>query len=410
MAIALFVFSVTTYSHLPALRAHLSQPFHEHCLKSTPKFSNESDRRIQQALVCGRNLNDQNDEYRSWRELGLIHVLVVSGGHLSILAVFVQGILRHIFLLPFSRVAIPPRYLHLTVQALTLMIITWLAAANRFEPPVLRAWIDFLLRARLKQNGYQGQETSLISTWLALPSISTHSDLLSLALSFFASVLIEVVGQALHRRPWLAALCLQASLWWALLPLLLPLGLPHPVATLSNLLLAPIIGGVLIPMALGHFAFTQLDFTWLSHPFSWTWKLVHNLVRQLSDLTPDLAPRFQLSFFENSVAGFALLFLACALILRYRSRGRRPLTLQGAGVPLAIAFVLMTSGAWLHSAIRTESVITNEKRSLIDQAPSIVKRTTSASLKIKRDKVCIPYPTIERPARSKRCRRRHSSP
>lgn len=410
LAIILFVFSVTTCSYLPALRAYLSQPIHEHCLKSAPKFPNESDRKIQQALVCGRNLNDKNDEFQSWRELGLIHILVVSGGHLSILAVFVQRLLKQIFLLLFSRLAIPPSsFIFFTAQVLTLIIITWLAAANRFEPPVLRAWIDFLIRARLKRYGYQGQETSLISTWLALPSISAHSDLLSLALSFFASVLIEVVGQALHQRPWLAALFLQASLWWALMPLLLPLGLPHPIATLSNLLLAPLFGGVLIPMALAHFAFAQLNFQWLGQPFSWVWRLIRNFVQGLSNFTPDLAPRFHLSFFENSVASFALVLLASALILRYRARGRRPLTLHVVGRPLAVSLAMLTSGAWLHSELRAEPDMQNEKRSPSDQAPSRQKRT-SAKVNIKRDKVCIPYQVIERPAHSKRCRRRRLSP
>jgi hypothetical protein len=412
LACVLFTFTLLTHSFLPATRAYIADPIHEHCLKSTPNFisnaSVDSVRRVQQALVCGRNLNDRNNEFQAWRELGLVHILVVSGGHLSILVFFVQGIAQSLLLITAPRVPISWKrgFLHVLI----LSFMTWLVAANHFAPPVLRAWIDFLIRKPLRQIGYQGQESSFISTWLTLPTISGQSDLLSLSLSFFASVLIEFVGNRLHRRPWLAAFTLQAALWWILLPLLLPLGLPHPLATLSNLLVAPLLGGLLIPLALAHFCLYQFGINWLGSPFYWTWKLFHKAVLFLAEFSPDLAPRIQVTDFGRLIVGTSLLLLTGGLVLRQSAQGRRSLASISVWKPLLFSATLMIAGTYLHISLSNYRTEQNKKGSLKLKTPCPKKTVSELRSVIRRDRVCIPYPTIEPQARSKHCRRKRLVP
>lgn len=334
----------------------------------------------------------------SWRELGMIHVLVVSGGHLSVLAIFVRFVLSWTILAALSRTQIPNHKLKQLGNLLTLLALTWLALANRLEPPVLRAWLDFIIRPKLKRHGYQGQESGLAATWLALPAVDSSSDFLSLGLSFFASTLLETVGRRLHHRPWLAALTLQATLWWALLPLLLPLGLPHPVATLSNLLLAPIIGGLLIPLALLHHVVSLHGVHWLSEPFAWTWSMTKRSVDMLGQYAPDLAPRVSISDSQSQIAMAALVALAMALTLRQAPRGRKAQSLRPIRWPIGISMALIFSASLLHEGLKNNG---SPKR--LPQHPQKVIGPEQP----KRGKVCIPYRAIERPARSKYCRRKH---
>lgn len=405
LAFTLFIFVLATHSVLPSICTWITRPVHEHCLKSTPLSDRADVRNIQESLVCGRNLKDQKDEFLSWRELGMIHVLVVSGGHLSVLAIFVRFALMLLIraalsCLPSTSLPITDRQLRIVVHVGTLIALTWLAMANRFEPPILRAWLDYLIRPSLKRHGYQDQEAGLVATWLSLPAIDTASDALSLGLSFFASVLVEVVGGWMHRRPWLAAFTLQAVLWWTLLPLLLPLGLPHPLATLSNLLLAPLIGGVLIPLALVHHGISQLNFTWLQTPFAWAWELTHELVALLGRYAPDLAPRLALTDSQRLLASLSLTMLALALTLRRIPNGRIEQTLASTALPLGLSAVLLTSGSLLHHSLKNNG-------SPISRKLPFPTKTASAKSPTKRGKVCIPYRAIERPARNRYCRRKH---
>lgn len=338
-----------------------------------------------------------------WRELGMIHVLVVSGGHLSILAAFIRMILTWALLATFSGQSISRERLVVAVHAVTFLTITWLAVANRFEPPVLRAWIDFLIRPRLKRYGYQGTEACLASTWMALPSISSTGDLLSLSLSFFASILLEVVGQNLHRNPWIAAFSLQIALWWALLPMLLPLGLPHPISTMSNLLLAPLIGGILIPLALFNHGLAMLitgGSQIVNTAFAWTWEITHELVGLIAEASPSMAPPLAITGKSQLLSALALSALAMALVLRRTSVGRlADLRSRKLGAILATC-ALLALGVWLHQDL------SNKQNGNPLGFPSETKISSSRK-RFKRDKVCIPYRAIERPARNRYCRRKH---
>ena len=106
-AIFLTLLTFVGYRILPKWSAEISRPFFEQCLKTTPRVHHESEI---QSLVCGSNLQrsrsssthhvggddspatDATRVINSWRNLGLIHILVVSGGHLTILAALLSFI------------------------------------------------------------------------------------------------------------------------------------------------------------------------------------------------------------------------------------------------------------------------------------------------------------------------------
>ncbi len=284
LALTLTVFVFAGFTHLPKWSARISDPFHQHCLKFTPISKQRSEIR---SLVCGsslKNLTEQN----AWKNLGLIHILVVSGGHLLILS----ELLTRFFSALRKLHPIRTRNSFLERQISVLMLIGF-ALANRLEPPVLRALLEWLLRSKLETRGWRKPEIALITTWIALPFASHATDLLSLALSFFASVAVHTGSSlALHdpKLPLrtLKALGLQVAVWWLLLPWLFTIGLPHPITTLVNIALAPLLGATLIPLAM---LATATSSRTLGSLFDFTWAETARLVRMLSDFLPEASSK-----------------------------------------------------------------------------------------------------------------------
>ncbi len=400
MAVALSILTLVLHDSLPSWRAKFTRPIHQQCLKYTPHSEIEKVREIQQSLVCGKNLK-MSESLQSWKDLGLIHILVVSGGHLTILSKMLMALMMF---LTFG--ARTPAALGV-VKFIVLIAVSALAVANQFEPPVLRAWLDYLFRPVFKRNGWQSNETSFATTWMALPAIADQADLLSLALSFFASVVVESVSQRHQDHPVLLAVSLQCLLWWALLPLLLPLGLPHPIATLTNVLLAPLIGAVLIPAALLSYLF-QIEFLdkilaslWLSI-WQWTEKIVQFLGGHLPQAAPAMdfgRPRW------TALTYAALITLGLSLIARTQVKSRLERRAGKNFHAWIAALVLLLIASTAHWYLR-------EKKGPPDSirvSTQVSAATSPQRAKTKRGKVCIPYQAIERRARSKHCRRTRSN-
>jgi hypothetical protein len=407
LAITLSILTLVLHSSLPSWRAKYTRPFHQQCLKFTPiqklEPSESSSRAVHQALVCGRNLKS-SDSLKNWKDLGLIHILVVSGGHLTILAkslwlVLMFAALAFNFL---SRRKFEHRRF-LALHACKLLVfsaITALAIANQFEPPILRAWLDHMLRPTLKRHGWQANEGSFVATWLALPSIADESDLISLGLSFLASVVVESASRRQHDYPLLLAVTLQTLLWWALLPLLLPMGVPHPMATLSNVILAPLLGSVLIPIALFSFVVGLEDI------FPWVWRITEFIIQFFADILPEAAPAVPVK--GSNWAGITTLSLTImALAITSRSstlsQWERKTSARWPSWLAALALLTMASAA--------HQILIQNKRPLLPVAA--ISKTNAIALvrkakRTKRGKVCIPYQAIERPAHNKHCRRRRS--
>lgn len=396
LAVALSILTLVLHNSLPIWRAKLTSSFHKQCLNNTP-VSKSADVRIEvyyvhQALVCGKTLKS-SDSLKSWKDLGLIHILVVSGGHLTILAKTLMAVLillTNIFGFSHNRRAIVVR----ASKVLVFAAITALALANQFEPPVLRAWLDHILRPTLKKYGWQASEGSFVTAWLALPSISEESDLISLGLSFFASVVVESASERHHDHPLLLAVTLQTYLWWALLPLILPLGAPHPIATLTNVILAPLLGTVLIPAALFTYFFGFQDI------FPWVWKATEWLIQTLASSLPDAAPGAsgRSSSRWNELTYLGLVTMALALISRSQRLSRQERKQKKTWPTWGAAILSLAIASAAHQML---SIKKRPPSPVAADVKTVVKKT-------KRGKVCIPYQAIERRVHNKHCRRRRS--
>lgn len=344
LALLLTLLTFVGHSKLPVWRARITKSFYVQCLKTTPDVKTKSEI---QSLVCGRTLRNSTDQ-NSWKNLGLIHILVVSGGHLSVLAALLMHIVR-------SR---RKRFLIGTV-------LTLFCLANQLQPPVLRALFEWSFRSVLGRRGWRSPEVSLMSTWFALPFSSTIYDLLSLALSFFASVAVEQTARTLHRRPILSLVALQVAVWWILLPLLFTLGLPHPLTSMTNLVLAPLLGATLIPFAMVTWAsglFPNLsgnaaDPVGLGFLFDIAWSALSRFIHWLAEVLPAASPKLQGArplLFGYEISGILLITLfcgTCALLIRSRRERRREGISKSRLVPITMIATALLLGIAVHREI-----------------------------------------------------------
>lgn len=328
----------------------MTEPFFEKCLQITPRAQTKSEI---QSLVCGSSLSDSTMG-QSWKNLGLIHILVVSGGHLSILAAVLVHILRGLFFRD-------RRQKFFVGAALVLFSL-----GNRLQPPVLRSLIEWLFRSKLERRGWRAPEIALLTTWIALPFSSTIFDLLSLALSFFASVTVEQTAKRFHRRPLLALVALQVAVWWILMPLLFTMGLPHPLTTMTNIVLAPLLGATLIPFAMVTWLSGALpavsglsdDPLYLGYAFDVAWRHLSIGVRWLAGVLPSATPKIAgtqpllLGFEMSSVLMIAVFTATCALLIRARRERRRDELARSNLGPTIWVFASLTLALLMHFELR----------------------------------------------------------
>ena len=271
---------------------------------------------------------DATRAINSWRNLGLIHILVVSGGHLTILAALLSVVRPR---RDENRLA---KKIHTAFVGLILILF---CLANELQPPVLRALLEWMLRKPFQRRGWRTPETALMATWFALPFSSSIYDLLSLALSFFASVTVEQTARRLHSHKWLQAVAIQHGVWWVLLPLLFTMGVPHPLTSMSNIVLAPMLGATVIPLAMitwlsgafPNFSGTADDPIGLGYAFDFGWEKLNFALVHLADFLPQASPRINgakpLIFgIEITIALLiAIAAATAALLVRSRREPRR---------------------------------------------------------------------------------------
>lgn len=263
--------------------------------------------------------------------------------------------------LPRSRISPSVRWL------LMASVLSLFSLGNRLQPPVLRALLEWVFRSSLKNRGWRPSEISLISTWIALPFCATTFDLLSLALSFFASVTVEKTSAELHRRPLLALIAMQTAVWWILSPLLFTLGLPHPLSTLVNVALAPLLGVTLIPLAMAAWASGVLPVLWgrdgdplqLGAIFDLAWIQTSRVIAWLASVLPEATPRLRGSsplFFGLELSTVLLISLfsgAIALLVRTRREGRTEALAKSSWSAWAMTALAIIASVILHGQINT---------------------------------------------------------
>jgi predicted membrane metal-binding protein len=197
-----------------------AQPFQTACLTRAKKTAEMS--AIVSAVVCGKRLPHNSDLRDSLIQLSLIHLFVVSGAHLAL----VKQML--------TKVA-PANYR--TFRFLALGIYGLFCGATS---PVVRALLQTLVGAAIpkcwRAGGWQYMWAGLLCLWL-LPSQWTQ---LSLPLSWSCAVLLF-----LCRKQSSLKTC--AVLYIGLLPLLLVVGIAHPIVVLVNLVALPLLSVLIFP-------------------------------------------------------------------------------------------------------------------------------------------------------------------
>ncbi len=237
-AVALFLtlvspFHVTILNYLKATAGFAQQQCILFVENSTAQHSGRSHSTTNEitALLCGKNLPDQKHQ-SIYALSGLIHLFVVSGSHF----LFIEQIAS------FCKI---PLFIRLLIHLCFLF-------CSGFQPPAARFFIHFILFTvtpgpTLDQTLRRDQRTflsGLITLCLFPQWIHSFSLLLSWAASLAISCCQEF-GGTIQRL-----ILTQLAIFCMLFPLLCQIQTPHPLSILMNLILGPVLGIALLPLAI----------------------------------------------------------------------------------------------------------------------------------------------------------------
>lgn len=225
------VFSISHFLDLPEKISALSLPLHHFCLRSLPKtVENLSSL---EALVCGKNMQEL-----SLTDLlvqnSLIHIFVVSGSHF----IFLRKILaklpivrRHALLILFGYVLITLCQAPAVRALFFLCLIEVSERKRQFLSPVFLVFLSSCL------------SVAVFPQW-----IFSRSLLMSLMAALVIAVTSEFWGK--HKQTLPALFLNQSVLYFVMAFSLWGFSDLHPLGILLNILLGPLIGGVLFPLSL----------------------------------------------------------------------------------------------------------------------------------------------------------------
>ncbi|WP_459206234.1 DNA internalization-related competence protein ComEC/Rec2 [Pseudomonas sp. MLB6B] len=204
------------------------------------------------ALVLGDGSGLGQAQWQVLRDTGTVHLLVISGQHIGLLAGLVYGLVAGLARLGVWPLRLPWLPWACGLSLLAALGYGWLAG---FQVPVQRACLMLamvlLWRLRFRHMG------ASMPWLLALNGVLLIEPLASLLPGFwlsFAAVAVLIycfAGRLGGWRPWQAWSRAQWVIAVGLLPVLLALGLPVSLsAPLANLLAVPWISFIVLPLAL----------------------------------------------------------------------------------------------------------------------------------------------------------------
>lgn len=204
--------------------AKLVDGANELCLRTTPSALHESD--AWRSMLCGQSVLE-SELREDLKQSSLLHLFVVSGSHL----IWLDRVLR---LLPLP-------------TALRLLFWGAFVAMTGADPPVFRAAVGLLADIALRRliPRWRSDQRVLFAGLCSLALQPTWYDSLSLSLSWAAALAMALPTKA----SWRGELLKATAAWIFLFPLLSQLGPSHPLGILVNVLFAPLVGGVLLPVA-----------------------------------------------------------------------------------------------------------------------------------------------------------------
>lgn len=252
LTVLMLLFSVAS---LPFFLAEISRHSHQQCLLHLPDISS---RDWIAALVCGERLPNPL-LYKLLEETSLVHLLVISVGHLQMLSwIFEQS----------QRFKNFPYWLQIFVQITRWSVLLLFALMSGFHPPVVRALIAEILRSLSRHFHWHWNLFFITTASGILTLIYQPQWILALALylpwicCLGFCVVAFLRDTRFRRRESLWQLFVTATLIQMLLAL--PLGEFRWEGVIANVFLMPVFGLFLFPISaltyLFHFLGPLTDF------------------------------------------------------------------------------------------------------------------------------------------------------
>lgn len=293
-----FLISVFSVTHLPVFLAKISSHWHQQCVLHLPEISSKP---WVAALVCGEHLENPL-LYKLLVQTSLVHLLVISVGHLQMLSwVFEQT----------ERFKNFPQSVRLGLQALRWLCLFGFALTSGFHPPVVRALIAESLRGMNRHFRWHWN-LFLITTFSGILTLIYQPawiESVSLYLPWICCLGFCLIAfwrdTRLRRRENLRGLLVTAALIQILL--MIPLGEFRWEGVIANAFLMPFFGLFLFPVS----ALTYL-FRFLGPLTDFFFTLFEKTIRLLLSLSGTNSPT-PLPFFYP-VSAWALILALSALI------------------------------------------------------------------------------------------------
>ena len=231
----------------------------EVCAARAESFSRPSSSALG-SLVCGLPF-PQGQEKSLFIQLGLIHLLVVSGGHFLIIFSFLQS---------FGVAPI----------LMGILGVSYLFVSG-FEAPALRFLLGFAI-AQLTGKFSQKIPADLAALFAGLMTLILFPQWIkswSLALSWAAALALALHQEHLKTQTqrtcaWVDLLHKQIWVYLILFIPLLSFQTPHPITILTNFLLAPLLSFVLFPLG-----FLAMILSFTAPLFEWAWVLTLSILK-----------------------------------------------------------------------------------------------------------------------------------
>ncbi|MBB3101881.1 DNA internalization-related competence protein ComEC/Rec2 [Azomonas macrocytogenes] len=273
------------------------------------------------ALVVGDDSGLSSLDWRVLQETGTVHLMVISGQHVSMLA----GLI-FLVVMAFVRRGLWPQQLPWLPWACALALAGalaygWLAG---FEVPVRRACvmvaIVLLWRLRFRHLGIWLPLLAALDLVLLFEPLASLQPGFWLSFGAVALLALTLAGRLGSWRWWQGLPRAQWATSLGLLPLLLGLGLPVSLTgPLANLLAVPWVGFLVVPLALMGTVLLPIpglgeSLLWLAGLFS-AW--LFDLLQQIANWQPAwLAPSLSLLEWLLLACGVLMLLLPAGLPLR----------------------------------------------------------------------------------------------
>lgn len=218
-------------------------------------------------FVLGRNTDVDDELVLTFRNIGLLHILVLSGGHLTVVAGMILFVIRLPFLISYflKTLSVEKWSIIWNVTSFLACVLLFLfCAVVGFSPTVQRAFLSFLVCHIFPMAGLAQNPKTRIRLTICLQSLIFPVNLLSMSLilswtgslllmAFYESPFLKSIAERIHQTAKIQLFFLATTLIF--------FGQVGILSPLANLLALPLFG-ILLPLDLMGLL---LNINWLNH-------------------------------------------------------------------------------------------------------------------------------------------------